>query len=172
MASQKHRVPAGCQMLIGLRRIGALTVLSALLAFGSAAYATSPPVDPPISVVPGDGRGSIGIGVHNYPIPPGRGGYGGPGYEGVSVGGASGDICGNPTIICPAAVQAHRSGTRRPLRARLPAVPRVPRPSRPGPAPAVRAADADPTQNLCFLTSPERCQLDARLMQRISGSGH
>src|SRR5690349_4103490 len=108
MASQKHRVPAGCQMLTGLRRIGALTVLSALFAFGSAAYATPPLGDPPISVVPGDGRGSIGIDVHNYPIPPGRGGYGGPGYEDVSVVGASGDICGNPTIICPAEVQAQK----------------------------------------------------------------
>src|SRR6266516_4277059 len=108
MASQKHRVPAGCQMLTGLRRIGALSALSALLAFGSAAYATPPPGDPPISVVPGDGRGSIGIGVHNYPLPPGLDGNGGPGYEGVSVGGASGDICGNPTITCPAEVQAQK----------------------------------------------------------------
>jgi hypothetical protein len=99
-------------MLISPRRIGALSVLSALLAFGQTGYATSTRGDPPISVVPGDARGSIGIGVHNYPLPPKQGGNGGPGFEGVSAdtGGVSGDICGDPTIICPAAVQAQKCG--------------------------------------------------------------
>src|SRR5207247_10336601 len=100
MASQKHRVPAGCQMLISPRRIGALSVLSALLAFGPTGYATSTPGDPPISVVPGDARGSIGIGVHNYPLPPKQGGNGGPGFEGVSadLGGVRGDVWGDPRL--------------------------------------------------------------------------
>ena len=85
--------------------------LALILVFGLAtapAVADPAPSDPPVIVAPDPGKGAIGIGVHNYPLPPERGGYGGPGYEGVSVGGASGDICGNPTIICPAEVQAQK----------------------------------------------------------------
>jgi hypothetical protein len=75
------------------------------------ANAQAAPADPPIAITPGVGNGGpIGIGVHNYPLPPKQGGDRGPAFEGVSAGSVRGDVCGDPTITCPAAVQAQKCG--------------------------------------------------------------
>jgi hypothetical protein len=75
------------------------------------ANAQTAPADPPIAITPGVGNGGpIGIGVHNYPLPPKQGGDRGPAFEGVSAGSVRGDVCGDPTITCPAAVQAQKCG--------------------------------------------------------------
>ena len=89
--------------------------LTLLVMFGltvARAYADPVPSDPPVVVSPDPGNGVIGIGVHDYPLPRKQGDNGGPGFEGVSAdtGGVRGDICGDPTIVCPAEVQAQKCG--------------------------------------------------------------
>jgi hypothetical protein len=81
-------------------------VLAAGFLTPAAVVSAQPPSDPPISVTPGQPwGGTVGIGVHNYPLPPEPGGLG---YEPVGSGGGPQDPCGDPTKTCAAEVQAQK----------------------------------------------------------------